>query len=138
MGVAASDPGGRLATPVTVLRRDARGDRDLEALAALVADHEAVEVVVGLPRSMSGREGRAAASARAYAAKIAARVAPVPVRLVDERLSTVQAERGLRASGVRARQGRAVIDAAAAVVMLQHALDSERSTGAAPGEVAAQ
>ena len=72
--------------------------------------------------------------ARAYAAEVAARVAPVEVRLVDERLSTVEAARGLRSAGVGSKAARGVVDAAAAVVILQHALDSERATGIRPGE----
>lgn len=134
VGVAASDPTGTLASPVTVVRRDDRGGRDLDEIAAVVADREAVEVVVGLPRSLADREGPAAAAARDYAARLAARVAPVPVRLVDERLSTVTAQRGLHASGRTVRSSRPVIDAAAAVVILQSALDAERGSGAAPGE----
>lgn len=134
VGVAASDRAGILATPVAVLRRDARTGSDLDELAALVNDREAVEVLVGLPRSLSGADGAAAVSARAYAADLAKRVAPVAVRLVDERLTTVEATRGLRSAGVRSRAARGKVDAAAAVVILQHALDSERATGAMPGE----
>ena len=136
VGVAVSDPAGVLATPVTVLRRDARGGRDLDELAALVAEREAMEVLVGLPRSLSGADGPAAVTARAYAGQLAARIAPVGVRLVDERLTTVEAARGLRAAGVRSRAARGIVDAAAAVVILQHALDSERATGMLPGELA--
>jgi putative holliday junction resolvase len=136
VGVAASDPAGVLATPVTVLRRDRKGGRDLDELASLVVEREAVEVLVGLPRSMAGSDGPAAVTARAYAGDLAARVDPVPVRLVDERLSTVEAARGLRSAGMRSRAARGVIDSAAAVVILQHALDAERATGLVPGEAA--
>lgn len=136
VGVAASDPSGVLATPVTVLRRDARGGHDLDELAALVAERDAVEVIVGLPRSLSGSDGPAAITARAYAAALAERIAPVAVRLVDERLTTVEATRALWSAGVRSRAARGVVDAAAAVVILQHALDAERATGNVPGEVA--
>jgi putative Holliday junction resolvase len=135
VGVAASDSAGILASPVTVLRRRARRDDDLEALTSLVAEREAVEVVVGLPRSMKGGEGPAARAAREYAVQVSERVAPVPVRLVDERLSTVSAQRGLHAAGRTVRSSRDVIDAAAAVVILQSALDSERAVGRPPGEV---
>jgi putative holliday junction resolvase len=134
VGVAVSDPEGVLATPVSVLRRDLRGDHDLDEVAALVRERDALEVLVGLPRSLSGRDGPAAVTARAYAAALAARIAPVEVRLVDERLTTVQAARGLRAAGVSSKAARGVVDAAAAVVILQHALDSERATGDRPGE----
>lgn len=134
VGVAASDPAGVLATPTTVLRRDARHGRDLAELAAMVTERDAVEVLVGLPRSLSGTDGPAAIGARSYAAELAKRIAPVAVRLVDERMTTMQATRGLQAAGVSARAGRARIDAAAAAVILQHALDSERATGALPGE----
>jgi putative Holliday junction resolvase len=134
VGVAASDPEGLLASPIAVLQRDPKRGTDLIELARLAAEREAVEIVVGLPRSLSGGEGKAAKSAREYASSLAQRVAPVSVRLVDERLSTVEATRGLQQAGVRAREGRRVIDAAAAVVILQHALDTERSASGSPGE----
>ncbi|NYI04999.1 Holliday junction resolvase RuvX [Allostreptomyces psammosilenae] len=132
VGVAACDPDGLLATPVDTLPA---GQDDRRRIAELVAERQAVEVVVGLPRSLSGAEGPAAAKARAYAAALAPLVAPVPVRLVDERMSTITATRGLQASGVRAKKGRKVVDQAAAVVILQSALETERTSGRAPGEV---
>ncbi len=134
VGVARSDPAGLLATPVETVRRDGEDAPVAIRIAALVAEHDAVEVVLGLPRSLSGREGPAAAKARAFAGRLASAVAPVPVRLVDERLSTVSAEAALRAGGRKVSRRRAVVDQAAAVVILQNALDTERSTGAAPGE----
>jgi putative Holliday junction resolvase len=134
VGVAASDREGLLATPVETLRRDLDGQTDLLALRELAREHDVVEIVVGLPRSLSGGEGPAAGSAREYADQLAAAVAPIPVRLVDERLTTVSAHQQLRRSGVRERQGRAVVDQVAAVVILQHALDSERASGRPPGE----
>jgi putative Holliday junction resolvase len=137
VGVAGSDPSGVLATPVTTLRRDARTGRDLDALSGIVSERDAVEVLVGLPRTLANRDGVAAAAAREYAEALATRVSPVPVRLVDERFSTVEATRGLRAAGVKGPSMRAVIDAAAAVVLLQAALDTERATGSPPGEVLA-
>ena len=134
IGIARSDPTGFLATPVETVRR-AKGD--LRRIARLVAEHEAVEVVVGLPRSLSGREGPAAVKTRVWADTLAAALAPVPVRLVDERLTTLSAEAMLRDRGVKGRQRRAVVDQAAAVVILQQALDTERATGTPPGEVIA-
>jgi putative Holliday junction resolvase len=139
VGVAVSDPDGILATPVATVPRTAQGDpaagdSDVEAIAELVVEHAAVGVVVGLPRSLSGDEGPAAARARQYAAVVAARIAPVWVRLVDERLTSVDAHRTLRESGVAGRRQRAVVDQAAAVLILQTALDTERSTGSPPGE----
>jgi putative holliday junction resolvase len=135
VGVATSDAGGLLATPVATLSRDSEGGQDLRRLAELVQERAAVEVIVGLPRSLSGAEGPAAAAARAYAGQLAALVLAVPIRLVDERLSTVTAQQALRSSGVRERKGRQVVDQVAAVVILQHALDAERSTGDPPGEL---
>ena len=126
VGVAASDRSGTLASPVATLRRDMAGASDITNLAALVVDLEVVEVVVGLPRSMSGKEGPAAVAARDYAQQVAARIAPVPVFLVDERLSTVSASRALGESGVHGRERRAVIDQQAAVTFLQAALDAAR------------
>lgn len=131
IGVAQSDPSGLIATPVETVRR---GAGDLARIAAITAEAEAVEVVVGLPRSLSGGEGPAAARVREFALAIAEAVTPVPVRLCDERLSTVTAESVLRERGKKGQKRRAVVDQAAAVVILQNALDTERSAGAAPGE----
>lgn len=139
VGVAASDPSALLATPVRTVARDAdataEAPTDVEEIVELVRELEAVEVVVGLPRSLSGSEGPAAGIARTYAGRLAVRVAPVPVRLVDERNTTVEAHRQLRASGVGGRSQRAVVDQAAAVLILQAALDAERSSGRPPGEL---
>ena len=132
IGVARSDPSGLIATPVETVRR---GKGDLARLRALAAQDEAVEVVVGLPRSLSGGEGPSAAKVREFAARIAEAVAPLPVRLCDERLSTVTAEAVLRGQGKKGQKRRAVVDQAAAVVILQNALDTERGTGVAPGEL---
>ncbi len=130
IGVARSDPSGLLATPVETVRR---GRGDVERIAAIVAEHEAIEVVVGLPTSLSGRESHAAGAAREFAVLLAERLAPIPIRLFDERLTTVTAQQRLRSSGVKAKNQRSVIDQVAAVVLLQAALDSERSTGRPPG-----
>jgi putative Holliday junction resolvase len=134
IGVARSDPSGLIATPVETV---ARGRGDLGRLAAITGEQEALEVVVGLPRSLSGGEGPAAAKVRKFAARLARTVAPVPVRLCDERLSTVTAEAVLRGQGKKGQKRRAVVDQAAAVVILQNALETERSTGTAPGEIVA-
>jgi putative Holliday junction resolvase len=134
IGVAQSDPAGLVATPVDTVPRD--GDA-LRRLARLVEEHLAVEVVLGLPRSLSGGEGPAAAKVREFARSLANTVQPVPVRLCDERLSTVTAEAVLREQGRKGRRRRAVVDQAAAVVILQTALDTERSSGNPPGETVA-
>lgn len=132
IGVARSDPSGFLATPLETVRRS-RGD--LARLAEIVVEEEAVEVVVGLPRSLSGTEGPAAAKVRVFAGRLARRIAPVPVRLCDERLTTVSAEAMLRDRGRSGAKRRAVVDMAAAVVILQNALDTERASGRPPGEI---
>jgi putative holliday junction resolvase len=130
VGVAACDPAGLMATPVETVRR---GTGDLARLAQLATEYEAVELVVGLPLSLSGAEGQAALAAREFAGRLAAAVG-VPVRLVDERLSTVDATRTLRDAGLAGKRQRGVIDQAAAVIILQGALDQERSSGLPPGE----
>jgi putative Holliday junction resolvase len=127
IGVAVSDPDGILATPVETIRRD-RTDRHARRLAQLVTELEAVEVVVGLPRTLADRTGPSAEDAIAVAEQLGRRVAPVPVRLADERLTTVSAQRSLREAGVRARGQRAMIDQAAAVGILQSWLDQRRVT----------
>jgi putative Holliday junction resolvase len=128
VGVARSDPDGILATPLTTLRRDLTGDEpaDITALAALVTEYEAVEVIVGLPVRLSGAEGLAAADARDYAESLSRAVRPVPVRLTDERMTTVVASRRLSERGVRGRRHRAVVDQVAAVEILQGWLDNQR------------
>lgn len=133
IGVASCDPDGVLATPVeTVPGRDVPAAH--RRLVQLVEEHEPIEVVIGLPRSLSGGEGPAAVKVRAFAGEVARRIAPVPVRLVDERMTTVSAGQGLRASGVKSKKGRSVIDQVAAVIILQNALESERASGRPPGE----
>jgi putative holliday junction resolvase len=132
IGVAKCDPSGLLASPLATLRR---GRGDLDELAALAAEHGAIEIIVGLPTGLSGREGPSAADARAFAATVAARLAPVPVRLVDERFTTTLAHGALRAGGRDSRQRRAVVDKAAAALILQGALDSERATGQPAGDL---
>ena len=131
IGVASCDPDGMLATPVETVPAGGRSQARIKAIAE---EYDAIEIVVGLPRSMSGKEGPAAVKVREYAGRLAALVAPVTVRLVDERMTTVTAAQGLRASGRSSKKGRSVIDQAAAVVILQSALETERVSGRAPGE----
>lgn len=131
VGVARCDRDGLLATPLATLAREGGA---LAELGALIAELEPVEVVVGLPLSLSGAETASTSDAREFAAEIA-RLGAVPVRLVDERLSTVTAQRALRDSGRRTREARPVIDQAAAVIILQNALDTERQAVRPPGEV---
>ncbi|KJX75640.1 Holliday junction resolvase RuvX [Mycobacterium lepromatosis] len=143
IGVAFSDPDGILATPVETVRRD-RSAKHLRRLAELVAELQVVEVIVGLPWTLTDRTGSSAKDAIDTAEALARRVAPVPVRLADERLTTVSAQRSLRAAGVRAKDQRAVIDQAAAVVILQSWLDqcraatSARAGGPTTGSVAGE
>ncbi len=154
IGVAATDPGATLAFGVETV---AAGPDELAALLALVDEYEPVEVIVGLPLSLTGDEGPAAVKVRARAAALAAALAaraaprgsdfgaaaargtgsdtPIDVRLVDERLSTVQAARQLRAGGKKAREQRSVIDQAAAREILERALEIERHQGRPPGAV---
>ena len=137
VGVATCDPDGLIATPVETVTA---GRECIPRIAELAASYEVIEVVVGLPVSLSGREGPAAAKIRALAAELASAVDPVPVRLVDERMSTMTADSHLRASGMAGtnkqsgKKRRAVIDQAAATVILQSALDAERTRNQPPGE----
>jgi len=137
VGVATCDPDGLIATPVETIRQ---GDGAIPRLVALAAEYQVIEIVVGLPLSLSGGEGPAAAKVRAFAADLVPAVAPVSVRLVDERMSTMTADSHLRASGMAGtnkqsgKKRRAVIDQAAATVILQTALDAERTRNEPPGE----
>ena len=138
IGVARSDPTGFLATPVETVKR---GRGDLQRIKAIAAEIETesilLEVIVGLPRSLKGGENPATAKVRQFTASLARRLAPTPVRLVDERLTTVSAEAMLRDRGRKGQDRRSVVDQAAAVFILQHALDTERASGTAPGELVA-
>lgn len=118
--MAISDPDGRLATPLATV------SPDVAEVARIVDDYEIVEVVVGLPVTLAGAEGAAAAVTRAYAGHLAQVVAPVPVTLADERMSTVLASRRLAEQGVRGRRRRQVVDQLAAAEILQGWLDTQR------------
>ncbi len=131
IGVARCDPAGILATPLETVKT---GRGDVDRILALVTEYEAVEVIVGLPTNLSGREGPAAESARAFAVRLARKLPAETVRLYDERFTTVTASAGLRANGKKAKNQRSVIDQTAAAVLLQAAIDKERLTGNPPGE----
>jgi putative Holliday junction resolvase len=132
IGIARSDNGGLLASPVDTVRR---GPGDLSVIAELASGSEVMEVIVGLPVGLAGREGKAAADGRAFAEQLARRLAPVPVRLVDERFTTVLAHAALREGGRDSRARRESVDKAAAALLLQGALDSERATGNPAGQL---
>lgn len=123
IGVAVSDASGTIASPVTVIARSGSRDADHRALAGVVAEYEAVRVVVGLPLTLAGGTGTAARAAIEEAAAIA-RVVGVPVETFDERLTTVAADAILRERGMRAEARRRLVDKVAAAVMLQSWLDS--------------
>jgi putative holliday junction resolvase len=131
IGVAACDREGVLAYPLMTVR--AGGD-EIAELMAVIAEQEPIEVLVGFPRSLSGGEGPAAAKARERATRLAGAVG-VPVRLIDERLTTVTASQRLSEGGKRAKEQRDLIDAAAAVAILEHALALEQSRQIPPGEL---
>lgn len=130
VGVARSDLHGMLATPVETVTR---GPGDVERVVTIAHELEAMEVVVGLPLALSGRETASTDDARGFAQRVAA--AGLTVRLVDERLSTVSANAAIRTSGRSQKQSRPVIDQVAAVIILQHALDHERAGVSLPGEL---
>ena len=132
IGVARSDPHGMLATPVETV---ARGTGDLERILAIAAELDAIELIVGLPLSLAGLHTASTADAVGFAERLAS-ATDRPVRLVDERLTTVSAQSALRASGRTTKQSRSVIDQVAAVIIVQHALDFERAAGTPPGEIA--
>ena len=134
IGVARCDPSGLLASPLDTVRR---GTGDVAQLARLAADNEAIEVVVGLAIGLAGGEGKSASDGRTFASDLAARLAPLPVRLVDERFTTVLAHSALQQGGLDSRARREAVDKAAAALLLQGALDTERSTGEPAGQLVA-
>jgi putative pre-16S rRNA nuclease len=132
IGVSRSDLHGMLATPVeTVARSEDAADR--RRITEIVGELGAFEVIVGLPLALSGARTASTADAVGFAEELAAEVG-IPVRLVDERLSTVSATQALRASGRNTKKARPVVDQVAATIILQHALDAERATGRPPGD----
>ncbi len=136
VGVARSDAHGMLALPVQTVQRD---ESAITTVIARADEFDAVEIVVGLPLSLSGRDTASTVDARGFAAELAvaldARDSGRSVRLVDERLSTVSAQQVLRSSGRTEKNSRSVVDQVAAVIILQHALDAERAGGRPPGVV---
>lgn len=131
IGLASSDPHGMLATPV---RTVARGAGDVATIIEEARERSAFEIVIGLPLALSGADSASTQDAREFALRVA-ETGDIPVRMVDERLSTVSATRALQASGRNSRKSRPVIDQVAAVIILQHALDAERAGGSLPGAV---
>lgn len=129
VGVASCDPDGTMATPVETVARSSKthsDSDDVQRIVALAEEYEAVEIIVGLPRTLRGEQGAAAKLAVRFARVLQRALPSVPVRLSDERLTTVSAARGLRDSGVRAKDQRSMIDQAAAVAILQGWLDERR------------
>jgi putative Holliday junction resolvase len=133
VGLAGSDPGGILATPIRTLKRDAKKNSDIRVLVREAAERSAVQVFVGLPRTMKGGESASTQMAREYADLLAQALADaglaVPVNLIDERLTTVSAHRTLHSAGMSSREHRKVVDQVAAVEILQQALDMQRALG---------
>ncbi len=122
VGLAASDPDGTMAFPAGTVQRGADA---VAQVAAIVAERGATSVFVGLPKTLAGGEGASAADARAFAQELAEHT-DAAIRLVDERFSTSTATGAMRAAGRSAKQQRSVIDQAAAVVILESALDVDR------------
>ncbi|WP_157006057.1 Holliday junction resolvase RuvX [Agromyces laixinhei] len=131
IGVARCDAGGLLATPVETVARAIDGDADVARILAIAREYEVIEIVVGNPLSLSGASTASTDDAIVFAERLAS--SGVPVRLVDERLSTVSAQQALRATGKSTRKQRPIIDQVAAVIILQHAIDAERDFNRPPG-----
>jgi putative Holliday junction resolvase len=118
IGVAISDSSGNLATPYEVVFRTGNRDQEHQQIRAIVEEVEAEILVIGLPLSLDGSEGKAAQGAREEA-KAIAQVISVPVEMHDERLTTVEAERLLREQGLKGPERRKVVDKVAAAILLQ-------------------
>ncbi|MDI3242854.1 Holliday junction resolvase RuvX [Arthrobacter sp. AL08] len=137
VGVAVCDRDGILATPLRTLERNAKKNTDVRILAELALELAVVEIFVGLPRTMKGEEHASARMATDYAKLLAGKLGEsgsgVPVRLVDERLSTVSAHRHLHEAGMSSRDHRKVVDQVAAAGILQHAIDMQKARGTEVG-----
>jgi putative Holliday junction resolvase len=135
IGLASCDADAILSSPLPALKRSSNSTEVVSAIKELVADLQIIEVIVGDPVSMSGGVTSSTTDARELAAEIALAIS-IPVRLVDERLTTVSAQAKLRQSGKDSRDAKSFIDSASAVEILEQALNSERSSGNAPGVLA--
>jgi putative holliday junction resolvase len=132
IGLASCDPDGILSSPLSAISRRDSASETIQEIAELVSELAVIEVLVGDPISLSGNQTGSTKDARELAIRIASAIA-VPVRLVDERLTTVSAQAKLRESGKDSRTSKSLIDSASAVEILEQALNTERSTGQAPG-----
>ncbi|MET4003797.1 putative Holliday junction resolvase [Arthrobacter psychrochitiniphilus] len=139
VGLATCDPEGILATPVKTLSRDAKRNSDIKVVLKEAATRCVRQIFVGLPRTLKGEEKASADMARSYAQQLAnlldAAGMDVPVRLVDERLSTVSAHQSLHQAGISSREHRKVVDQVAAVEILQHAIDMQKARNGDVGEI---
>lgn len=124
IGVAVSDSERTVASGLRALERSGSAERDHQAIASIVDEHDATGVVVGVPLSMSGQPGESARRSLAEVETLRG-VLSVPVYTIDERLTTVEASRSLRAGGRSARRQRAVIDQTAAALLLQTWMDRQ-------------
>ena len=133
VGVAICDRDGILATPLRTLDRNVKKNTDVRVLAKLAVELDVVEIFVGLPRTMKGEEHASARMATEYAKLLVSTLLEagtgIPVRLVDERLSTVTAHRNLHQAGMSSRDHRKVVDQVAAAGILQHAIDMQKARG---------
>lgn len=128
IGVAASDRDAILAFPVETVQT---ANRPLQRLAEIIGEYEPVEVIMGLPVALDGTEQIAARDVREAGRQLAKIISPIPVRWVDERMTTRTAARALHDAGRTARKQRGVIDQAAAVAILEHVLEQVRSARSA-------
>lgn len=134
IGIAKCDPAATLSTPVATFKRSKDESADMRKLVALLEEYEPIEIVIGLPLTLSGEYGPAATKINDFVQKLA-KLTAIPLRLVDERMSTAAAQRGLHDAGRSTRTSRSVIDQAAAVLILESAIDQEKNTGRPAGRV---
>lgn len=127
IGVARCGADGLMCTPVETVNRRTCAQEGVRRIAELVQEYGVIRLYVGLPLSMDGSEGQAAVAVRSYSTALHALIAPVDVRLVDERLSTVSAHRSLHDAGLQGRKHRLVVDQVAAVTILESAVAFEKT-----------
>ena len=137
IGVAKCDPDGMLATPLETI---AAGETAIPEIIDLIKEHAPIAVYVGNPLSLNGQVTQSTIEASEFALALVSAISSHPeigeieVRLIDERLSTVSAQRGLHEVGRTQKSSREVIDQAAAIIILEHALESEKRQGDFAGQ----
>ncbi|MGA0078115.1 MAG: Holliday junction resolvase RuvX [Candidatus Nanopelagicales bacterium] len=130
VGVAKSDPAGKIALPLTTITGD---ELAVEKLVQLTTNEAAQVVYVGLPLNLKGQVTQSAKKALSFAEELSRKIAPIPVLMIDERFTSTTATKQLQDAGLTSRQSRGLVDQVSALGLLEQALQIEDRTGTLAG-----